>query len=161
MNRSSVPSGSPWTRSELARQVGVGAETLRFYEQKGLLRKAPRNDSGYRQYGTEDLERLHFIRRSQDLGFSLGDIQALLALTGNIRTPRREVRDFAEARLGVIRQKIEHLQAMERALAGLVTKCSGKGRLEGCPIADFLAGAPAPSDSPLTHCHETQSSSLS
>jgi MerR family copper efflux transcriptional regulator len=129
-----------WTRTALAREAGVGAETLRFYEQKGLLTEPARNGSGYRIYELADLERLRFIRRSQELGFSLQDIAQLLALTGNIRTPRKEVREFAAARLDLIRGKIHDLQAMERALGKLVSDCDGKGAMKGCPIVEFVAG---------------------
>jgi len=129
-----------WTRSALARQMGIGPETLRFYEQKGLLVKPLRSAAGYRQYGVADVERLAFIRRAQELGFSLQDIKQLLTLTGNIRTPRKKVRDFSEARLAVIRQKIRDLKAMEKALSGLVKRCDGSGELKGCPIVDFVAG---------------------
>ena len=120
--------------------AGVGAETLRFYEQKGLLEEPERNASGYRIYREGDLQRLQFIRRSQDLGFSLQDIRQILDLTGNIRTPRKMVRDFAEARLSVIRQKIADLRAMEGALGGLVAQCDGNGALKGCPITEFIGG---------------------
>ena len=138
------------TRATLAKEAGVGVETLRFYEQKGLLEEPQRNASGYRIYDESDVERLTFIRRSQELGFSLNDIAQLLQLTGNIRTPRKNVRDFAEARLSVIRQKIADLQAMERALGSLVTQCDGKGALKGCPIAGFIGGK----KSNLSNCHE-------
>ena len=131
---------STWTRSTLAKLAGVGAESLRFYEQQGLIEKPARNEAGYRIYDGGDLERLQFIRRAQDLGFSLQDIKQLLQLTGNIKTPRKTVRDFAEARLVVIRQKISDLQAMEKSLSRLVAQCSGKGALQGCPIAEFIGG---------------------
>ncbi|MEO5714906.1 MAG: MerR family transcriptional regulator [Luteolibacter sp.] len=129
-----------WTRAALAKAAGVGAETLRFYEQKGLIEEPQRSASGYRLYRESDLERLQFIRRSQDLGFSLQDIRQILDLTNNIRTPRKKVRDFAEARLAVIRQKISDLRAMESALGNLVARCDGKGALKGCPIAEFIGG---------------------
>ncbi|HRX55447.1 MAG TPA: heavy metal-responsive transcriptional regulator [Verrucomicrobiales bacterium] len=130
----------PLTRTALARKAGVGPETLRFYEQKGLLNEPRRNASGYRLYEESDLERLAFIARAQTLGFSLQDIKQLLELTGNIRTPRGKVRDFAETRLAVIRRKIRDLRAMERALSALVNRCDGRGELHGCPIADFVSG---------------------
>ncbi len=142
---------STWTRSRLARRAGVGAETLRFYEQKGLLPPPERNGSGYRIYDEKDLARLHFIRRSQELGFSLQDIKQLLQLTGSILTPRREVKSFAQARLDHIRGKIQALQAMEQALGALVDRCNGKGALHGCPIAEFLGSKNHPTGDP---CHE-------
>ena len=139
-----------WTRAALAKLAGVGVETLRFYEQKGLLEEPERSASGYRLYREGDLERLHFIRRSQDLGFSLQDIKQILDFTNNIRTPRKKVRDFAEARLSVIRQKIRDLRAMESALGSLVAQCDGKGALKGCPIAEFIGGR----NSNGNQCHE-------
>ncbi|MES2476896.1 MAG: MerR family transcriptional regulator [Verrucomicrobiota bacterium] len=142
-----------WTRAALAKKAGVGPETLRFYEQKGLLQTPRRNDSGYRIYKDEDLTRLRFIRRSQELGFSLNDIKQLLQLTGNIRTSRQKVRTFAEARLALIRQKIRDLRAMERALGSLVTQCDGKGALQGCPIVEFLDGETVETKENI-HCHE-------
>lgn len=140
------------TRTVVAKKAGVGPETLRFYEQKGLLGQPARNDSGYRIYRHEDLARLEFIRRAQELGFSLQDIKQLLDLTGSISTPRKKVRDFAETRLEVIRRKIRHLQAMECTLAGLVQQCDGRGALKGCPIADFVSGHTKPTQG--GPCHE-------
>jgi MerR family transcriptional regulator, copper efflux regulator len=85
-----------------------------------------------------DLDRLHFINRSQGLGFSLQDIKHLLQFTENIRTPRKEVREFAETRLSIVRQKIRDLRAMERALGILVKQCDGHGTLNECPIVEFV-----------------------
>lgn len=148
-------SPAAWTRTAVAKRAGIGPETLRFYEQKGLLGTPRRNAAGYRLYDSADVERLGFIRRSQELGFSLQDIRQLLELTGNIRTPRRKVRDFAEARLEVIRGKIRDLEAMEKALSGLVARCDGRGALKGCPIADFVAGEPCcPTTAEGGSCHE-------
>lgn len=132
------------TRAVVARMAGVGLETLRFYEQKGLLEEPERNEAGYRIYTPEALERLAFIARAQDLGFSLTDIRQLLDLTGDIRTPRKKVRDFAKARLEIIRKKIRDLKAMEKTLTKLLDRCDGQGALQGCPIAEFIGG----------HCHE-------
>ena len=130
-----------FTRASLAKAAGVGAETIRFYEQKQVLREPERNASGYRVYGQGDLEQLLFIQRAQGLGFSLEEIKELMALTGNIRTPRRKVREFAKARLATIREKIATLTAMERALGELVDKCDGTGPLKGCPIVEFVGNS--------------------
>lgn len=129
-----------FTRATLAKAAGVGIETLRFYEQKQVTALPARNSSGYRVYGQSDLDRLQFIQRAQNLGFSLGEIRELMGLTGNIRTPRAKVRKLAEARLTSIRQKIKTLRAMERALGALVEKCDGSGPLTGCPIVEFVGG---------------------
>jgi len=140
-----------FTRTTLAKAAGVGIETLRFYEQKQIVRSPDRNASGYRVYGQNDLDQLQFIQRAQSLGFSLTEIRELMSLTGNIRTPRRQVREFAEARLATIRQKIRALRAMERALGDLVHKCDGTGPLTGCPIVEFVGGK---NHKPKGGCHE-------
>ncbi len=137
MDQTQPPS---FTRTTLAKAAGVGIETLRFYEQKQVTAPPARNSSGYRVYGQSDLDRLQFIQRAQNLGFSLGEIRELMGLTGNIRTPRAKVRKLAEARLSSIRQKIKTLRAMERALGALVAKCDGSGALTGCPIVEFVGG---------------------
>lgn len=142
-----------WTRTAIAKLAGVGAETLRFYGQKGLIGKLRRTGAGYRLYGVSDLERLRFIGRAQQLGFSLQDIKQLLQLAGDIKTSRRRVRDFAGARLEQIRGKIRDLQAMEQALGSLVAQCDGRGALKGCPIAEFI-GNPDSNSTPQKHCHE-------
>ncbi|MES2709293.1 MAG: MerR family DNA-binding protein [Verrucomicrobiota bacterium] len=146
-----LESSSPWTRAAMAKTAGVGPETLRFYEKKGLLGKPARNAVGHRIYGGTDLERMRFISRAQGLGFSLADIAQLLALTGNIRTPRWKVREIAGTRLTEIQEKIRDLQAMERALGGLVAQCDGEGALRGCPIAEFVSGGNLKSKGT---CHE-------
>lgn len=135
-----VKASAEWTRATVAKHAGIGVETLRFYETKGLLNPPKRNAAGYRLYGEADLERLAFIRRAQDLGFSLQDIVQLLNLTGDLRTPRGKVRDCAEMRLKMIRQKIHDLRMMETSLSKLLSRCDGKGTLKGCPIAEFIGG---------------------
>ena len=129
-----------FTRTTLAKAAGVGVETLRFYEQKQIVKAPERNGSGYRVYSQQDLDQLQFIQRAQSLGFSLTEIKELMSLTGDIRTPRRQVREFAKARLSTIRDKIKALRAMERALGDLVNKCDGSGPLKGCPIVEFVGG---------------------
>lgn len=129
-----------WTRASLAKAAGVGVETLRFYEQKELLGMPERNASGYRIYDEGDLERLQFISRSQELGFSLSEIKELMELTGNTRTPKAKVREVAGVRLASIREKIKTLRAMEKALGSLVEQCDGTGAIKGCPIIDFIGG---------------------
>lgn len=146
------------TRAALAKAAGVGPETLRFYEKKGLLEKPARNAAGHRLYSAADLERMRFIGRAQLLGFSLQDIGQLLTLTGgSLRAPRRMVRGIASARLEEIRQKIRDLKSMESALSRLVSQCDGKGALQGCPIAEFISGAmpdAASTPNPSKTCHE-------
>lgn len=127
------------TRASVAEITGINPETLRYYEREGLIRAPERSAAGYRIYGEEDLKRLRFIERSKGLGFSLRDIREFIALTSDPKTPRKELRAFADAQLRLIRKKIRDLKAMEKTLAGLVSECDGEGEVEGCPIAEFAS----------------------
>jgi Hg(II)-responsive transcriptional regulator len=125
---------------ELAKRAGVNVETLRFYERKGLLPMPPRRPSGYREYPPGDVRRIRFIKRAQELGFSLGEIRDLLALRGLRGATAAEVQSRAEAKLADIRRKIADLGAIERALEKLTDACPGKGPLDECPILQHLDG---------------------
>ncbi len=122
------------TRGELARQGQVHIETIRYYERRGLLPKPPRSHSGYRIFSREDVRRVRFIKRAQELGFSLKEIKELLALQIEPHTSRAAVRQRAEAKIADIDQKIKTLRAMRENLARLVAACSGRGPICGCPI---------------------------
>jgi MerR family mercuric resistance operon transcriptional regulator len=123
---------------ELARRAGVNVETLRFYERRGLLPEPPRRPSGYREYPEDAVERILFIKRAQELGFSLGEIQQLLELRVDPDTSCADVRDRAEAKITDVRQKIRDLRRMERALRRLADACPGEGSTDGCPILDLV-----------------------
>lgn len=126
---------------EVAKRAGVNVETLRFYERKGLLPVPPRRESGYREYPEESVQRIRFIKRAQELGFSLGEIQELLALRVQRGTTCAEVKERAELKVQDVRQKIADLKAIERALNTLAVTCSGRGPItSGCPILENLDG---------------------
>lgn len=125
---------------ELAKRAGVNVETLRFYERKGLLPEPPRRESGIRKYPEESVTRIRFIKRAQELGFSLDEIQELLALRMKSNTPCAEIKSRAERKIAVIKQKIADLRMIERALNKLTTACSGQGPVSHCPILDNLDG---------------------
>ncbi|RUL83551.1 MerR family transcriptional regulator [Tautonia sociabilis] len=125
---------------ELAKQAGVNVETLRFYERKGLLPEPPRRESGYREYPEESVRLIRFIKRAQELGFSLGEIQELLALRVRPGTTCAEVRGRTGRKLADVRQKIADLKAIERALTKLAASCSGRGPVNHCPILENLDG---------------------
>lgn len=127
-----------WNRKAAAEAAGIGAETLRFYEQQGLLPGLKRTASGYRQYSRDHLQRLRFIKRAQELGFSLREIKDLLVLTHSPRGTPARVRALAEEKARAIRDKIRDLRAMEAVLGKLVRQCSGTGPLKRCPIVNFL-----------------------
>ncbi len=125
---------------ELARQAGVGVETVRFYERQGLLEEPQRRDSGYRQYDLEAVDVLRFIRRAKELGFTLKEIKSLLALRLDTSATKQEVRQQAEAKVADIEARIDDLQRMREALASLIKQCHGEGAASGCPILQALQG---------------------
>lgn len=130
------------TIGKLARQSGVGIDTVRFYERAGLLPKAQRTASGYRLYAAGDADRLRFIRRAKALGFSLEEIAELLQLNAG-RGTRANVRKLAQRRLADLSRKIEEMTAIRDALSSLVKRCSGDGPVSGCPIIEgVLAKSP-------------------
>ena len=124
--------------SELARQAGVNIETLRFYEKKGLLPPPPRRSTGYRAYPEESVRLLRFIKRAQELGFTLAEIRELLTLRVHPGTTSADVRARADSKLADVREKIRDLKAIERALGKLTACCSGEGPLSDCPILHHL-----------------------
>ena len=128
----------PLTIGRLAEQVGINLETVRFYERQGLLPKPPRSTSGYRLFPADAARRLKFIRRAQDLGFSLSEIRELLALRLSTRTTSAEIRKRAEAKIADIEGKIRSLDEMRKSLLKLVRSCAGCAPLSDCPILESL-----------------------
>lgn len=127
---------------ELAKRAGVNVETLRFYEREGLVPEPPRRVSGYREYPVESVRLIRFIKRAQELGFSLREVRELLALRVEPGTTCSDVREKTQAKVAEVRQKIADLRAIERALKTLTTTCSGDGPLSDCPILASLDGTP-------------------
>ena len=125
---------------ELAKQAGIGVDTVRHYEREGLLPAARRLASGYRDYEPGDLRRLRFIRRAKALGFTLPEIRELLALSARRDDDMAAVKAAAEAKIADIDGKLAELQRVRTGLAQLVDACPGHGALECCPILDALAG---------------------
>lgn len=126
------------TIGRLAKGAGVNIDTIRYYERNGLLPKPVRRASGYREYTAADLDRLSFIRRSKELGFSLAEIAELLSLTAARSNDMRGVKRKAEERLAHVEFKIKELQRVRRGLKTLIAACPGHGELEGCPIVAAL-----------------------
>lgn len=117
--------------SELAKAGGVGVETVRFYQRKGLLAAAQGAASGGRHYGSEDLRRLRYVKRAQAAGFSLAEIATLIDLD---RTDdRHRAREMARERLAALEAKIAELEQARASLARLATACA-KGGAGPCPI---------------------------
>ena len=128
------------TIGAVARRAGVGIDTIRYYEREDLLPPPRRRASGYRDYGPGVVERLRFIRRAKDLGFTLEEIRELLALSTDRERGVKSVKQRAEARLGEIEQRIRELQRVKRGLKQLIDACPGHGALEHCPILRALGG---------------------
>ena len=123
--------------SQLARKAGVGTDTVRYYERRGLLPKPRRRPSGYRVYDEDALRLLRFIRRAQGLGFSLAEIAELLALRRAPARACREVQAVAQAKLRAVEAKIRDLRGVRRALLTLLESCRRSGELR-CPILEML-----------------------
>jgi len=123
--------------SEAAEQAGVNIQTLRYYERRGLLPKAPRRASGYREFPDDAVRIVRFIRRAQDLGFSLAEVEELLRLRRHSGRNRARIRSVAEAKIRQIDQKVAELERMKRALQTLVHSCRDGATLD-CPIIEAL-----------------------
>jgi MerR family copper efflux transcriptional regulator len=123
--------------SHTAREAGVNVQTLRYYERRGLLPAPGRRGSGYREYSADAVRMVRFIRRAQELGFSLDEVEQLVRLRTVRRAERHRVRAVAEQKIGDIDRKIAHLHSMRDTLARLVDSCHRGGTTE-CPIIDAL-----------------------
>lgn len=121
----------------LARRAGVSIDTVRYYETSGLLSPQSRRPSGYRRYGDLQISRLRFIRRAQNLGFTLKGVRELLGLSKHRDVAR--VKRAAEKKLAEVEQKIAALQRIRAGLAELVRACPGHGHANDCPILHALA----------------------
>ncbi len=127
-----------FTIGDIAARSGVGVETVRFYERKGLLEKPARSSSGYRLYAQGAVSCIRFIRRAQELGFSLREIGELLQLRVDGRTTCRDVKRKAEEKVAEVDSRIADLARIRRALNALVQACAGSGPTSECPILEAL-----------------------
>lgn len=114
-------------------------KTIRYYEQKGLLRKADRQANGYRAYSGLHMRELNFIKRARNLGFSVGEVRALLDLWRDKRRTSAAVKLLAAQHLDAPDRRIVELQSVRRSLAHLIEHCRGDERPD-CPILDDLGG---------------------
>lgn len=131
---------------EAAKASGVTAKMIRYYEETGLIPAAERTASGYRAYSTKDVHRLQFIRRARDLGFSVSEINELLALWHDHSRHSSDVKRLAQAHIDVLQEKITSLQQMAGTLQTLVNCCAGDDRPD-CPILVAL-------EQPVASCHQ-------
>ena len=137
--RSAAPLNAAASIGELSRLTGVNIETIRYYERINMMPHPPRTASGRRVYGEVETRTLSFIRRSRELGFTLDEICALLALSAEQgQEVCADVRHLAANHLRDVRAKIADLRAMERILADAVRRCEG-GESARCPLIDALS----------------------
>jgi MerR family mercuric resistance operon transcriptional regulator len=134
----SRPTRDAFPIGALSRRTGVTIETIRYYERAGLLHKPARTAGGYRSYGPADAERLRFVRRTRDLGFSLDQVRQLLALADRKSRSCRAVHALGLEHLEEIRAKIADLGRMEKILADLVAGCA-QGTMPACPLLEALS----------------------
>ena len=138
-NKENHLSTESMTIGNLARAADVNVETIRYYQRIGLVNEPKKPQQGYRRYPTSIIDRIRFIKRAQDLGFTLNEITDLLSLNdGNCK----EARTIAEHKREVIQQRIEDLNAMQRELTNLIEAC--KNNIDGhshCAIIEALTKA--------------------
>lgn len=128
---------------EIAKRSGIGVETIRFYEREGLLQEPKRRPSGYRQYEESTFERLDYIRRAKELGFTLAEIRELLELSFVAHAGCDHIRQRAEAKVADIEGKIRSLQQMKRSLRKIVERCRTKNSTDDCPLVHKTKKRPA------------------
>ena len=126
---------------QLSRATGLPIDTIRYYENQGVLPRAERQaSSGYRLYDDADVERLQFIRRAKALGFTLVEIRELMAMTQGEDVAA--IRSAAVAKLDDVEQRLQDLARVRTALKSLVDACPGRGQMDACPILHALTDSP-------------------
>lgn len=133
----------PMTIGQAAQRSGVPAKTIRYYESIGLVGPAARGENKYRAYSDKEVDILRFISRARDLGFSLGEIEQLLALYRDRNRPSREVKRLALRHIDDLDRKIDELKTIKKALQHLAEKCRGDDRPD-CPILEDLGSSSKP-----------------
>lgn len=124
--------------SELAEKCGVNKETIRYYEKIGLLSEPSRTDSGYRVYSDDTVDRINFIKRMQDLGFSLAEINKLFGVVDKDNERCRDMYDFVSQKIDDVQDKIRDLKRIEHMLMKLKECCPDEKSLHECPIIETL-----------------------
>lgn len=122
---------------EMSRQTGVGIETIRYFEKIGMMPAPGRSEGGNRQYTNDHLQRLFFINRSRQIGFSQSEIKALLSMVDAKNITCAEVHSITTEHIADIRKKIRDLQNLETVLTQMAKECS-RGDIPDCPIIETL-----------------------
>ncbi len=129
---------APYTIGELASLSGVRIETIRYFERIGLLTHPERTAGGHRLFSAADLDRLNFVRRAREMGFSQAEVRVLLSLSEGELISCGEVKAIAEKHLRMVRQKIDDLRELEKSLTSTVAQCTG-GKAAKCPVIEAIA----------------------
>ena len=138
-----------FTIGRLAKQAGVGIDTVRFYERRGLLPSPQRTASGYRLYEEDSINRIRFVRRAKELGFTLDEIENLLQLQDQ-GGRKADVKAITHRKLEQINAKIADLERMRGVLEILEAECNGKGSVSSCPIIEAIAEDDLPTTDTVT-----------
>ncbi len=125
---------------EVARRADVNKETVRYYEKRNLIPEPDRRRSGYRIFTQRHIDQIRFIKRAQQLGFTLSEIKELLELRMDEHTTCSEIKNEAQDKYQDVVKKIEDLQRIKETLVDLIDSCSGEGPKGECPILDALEG---------------------
>jgi MerR family mercuric resistance operon transcriptional regulator len=124
--------------SQLAKVCNINKETIRYYERLGLIPEPTRSDSGYRMYPEDMVQRIGFIKRMQDLGFTLQEIDKLLGIADRDEVKCKDMYEFTVFKLREIQSKIQDLRKIERMLIRLKEKCPENKEMFECPIIETL-----------------------
>ncbi len=128
----------PLSIGALSGATGCSAETIRYYEQQGLLTEAWRTEGGHRKYNREQFKMLMFLLRAKHLGFSQNDVRLLVEMADPARTNCDNVQKLADQQLSVVQKKITNLRKLEKSLQDLVANCESEGAMADCPMIDSL-----------------------
>lgn len=126
------------TIGKLAKETGLGIETVRFYERQGLITPPPRTEANYRVYPTGEVARLRFIKRAKALGFTLNEIKELMSLQHDPHSTKTDIKKRTLTKIENITHKIHDLTRIKASLEHLASECNGHGPLAGCPILAAL-----------------------
>ncbi len=133
---------------QVSQQTGLSIDTIRFYEKQGILQRSQRTAGGFRLFGEAEVETLRFVRRAQELGFSLGEIRELLILRAEPAPACSHVKDLLDQKILTVRNKIKELQNLERGLNQALRKCKREatsaepGHKACCPFIEQIGGGP-------------------
>jgi MerR family copper efflux transcriptional regulator len=132
---------------QVARETGLTIDTIRFYEKQGLLKRSRRTEGGFRLFGSDDVQTLKFVRKAQELGFSLSEIRELLILRAEHVPACTHVKELLDQKLAAIEQKIDELEELRHSLRLALRKCkrglntTAPGHEECCPVLEEISRA--------------------